>query len=74
MFPLQFGVPGGPELLVILLIVLIPIAIGFAMYRYAASRGDDNAALWAVIAAVASLVATPLGGLLVFVVYVWQRD
>lgn len=74
MFPLQFGVPGGPELLVILLIVLLPIAIGYAMYRYASARGDDNAALWAVIAAVASLVATPLGGLLVFVVYVWQRD
>jgi hypothetical protein len=74
MVPLQFGIPGAPELLVFLLILLIPIAIGFAMYQYANSRGDENSALWAVIAAVASLVATPLGGLLVFVVYVWQRD
>jgi hypothetical protein len=74
MVPLQLGVPGGPELVVLLLIALIPIAIGFAMYQYANSRGDENAALWAVVAAVASLVATPLGGLLVFVVYVWQRD
>jgi hypothetical protein len=74
MFPLQFGMPGGPELLVILLIVLIPVAIGYAMYRYASGRGDENAALWAVVAAVASLVATPIAALVVFVVYVWQRD
>lgn len=66
--------PGGPELLVLLLIVLIPIAIGYAMYQYADSRGDENAALWAVVAAVASLVATPIASLVVFVVYVWQRD
>lgn len=72
--PLQFGLPGGPELLIIGLLMLIPVAIGVAMYRYAAGRGDDDAALWAVIAAVASVAATPFAGLLVFVVYVWQRD
>ena len=37
-------------------------------------RGADNGALWAVVAGLASVVATPLGGLVVLFVYVLQRD
>ena len=74
MLPLQFGVPGGPELLIILLIgLLVPLALGYFVYNDATNRGDDNAALWAVI--VAGLTAvTFLGGLVALAIYFWQRD
>ena len=78
MLPLQFGVPGGPELLIILLIglvigLLIPLALGYFVYNDATSRGNDNAALWAVV--VAGLTAvTFLGGLVALATYFWQRD
>ena len=78
MLPLQFGVPGGPELLIILLIglvvgLLIPLALGYFVYNDATNRGNDNAALWAVV--VAGLTAvTFFGGLAALAVYIWQRD
>ena len=78
MLPLQFGIPGGPELLIILLIglvigLLIPLALGYFVYNDATNRGNDNAALWAVV--VAGLTAvTFFGGLAALAVYIWQRD
>ena len=78
MLPLQFGVPGGPELLIILLIFLIGPVVGFVLAYYiytdAEKRGEDNGALWAVVAGLASVAATPFGGLVVLFVYVLQRD
>ena len=72
--PLQFSIPGGPELLIILLIgLLIPLVLGYFVYNDATARGDDNAALWAVV--VAGLTAvTFLGGLIALAIYFWQRD
>ena len=79
MFPLQFGVPGGPELLIMFLLIglviglLIPLALGYFVYNDATNRGNDNAALWAVV--VAGLTAvTFFGGLAALAVYIWQRD
>ena len=73
-FPLQFGIPGGPELLIVLLIgLLVPLVLGYFVYDDATTRGDDNAALWAVV--VAGLTAvTFFGGLAALAVYIWQRD
>lgn len=75
--PAQFGVPGGPELLIILLIglvfLLVPFVLTYWVYTDATRRGDDNAALWAV--AVGGLTfLTFFGGLLALVVYVWDRE
>ena len=72
--PFQFGIPGGPELLIVLLIgLLVPLVLGYFVYNDATDRGDDNAALWAV--AVAGLTAvTFLGGLVALAIYFWQRD
>ena len=71
---LQFSIPGGPELLIILLIgLLVPLVLGYFVYNDATARGDDNAALWAVV--VAGLTAvTFLGGLVALAIYFWQRD
>lgn len=75
MYPLQIGIPGGPELLIVLLIFLIlPFLFAYYVYNDAERRGDENAALWAVVAGLATIVGTPVAGLLVVVVYVWQRD
>lgn len=77
MFALQFGVPGGPELLIVFLIfvllILLPFALAYWTYKDASNRDDDNAALWAV--AVGGLtVSTFFGGFVALAVYIWQRE
>jgi hypothetical protein len=77
MFALQFGVPGGPELVIILLIfvllVILPFGLAYWTYTDASSRGEDNAALWAL--AVGGLTAaTFFGGFVALAVYIWQRE
>jgi hypothetical protein len=76
MVALQFALPGGMELLLLLMLFFIVLPFVFAYYVYtdAAERGDDNAALWALAAGLAGLVASPIGGLLVVLVYIWQRE
>jgi uncharacterized membrane protein len=74
MFPLQLGIPGGPEILIILLIPVIGVALAYYIYKDAEKRGEDNGALWAVVAGLASIVASPIGGLIVLFVYVLQRE
>ena len=77
MLSLQFGVPGGPELLILLLIfallVVLPFVLAYWTYKDAERRGDDNAALWAL--AVGGLTVTTLvGGFVALAVYIWQRE
>jgi hypothetical protein len=75
MLPLQFGIPGGPELLIGLLIgPIVGFVLAYYIYTDAEKRGEENGALWAVVAGLASVAATPLGGLVVLFVYVLQRD
>ncbi|WP_254839914.1 hypothetical protein [Natronomonas marina] len=78
MLPLQFGIPGGPELLIVLLLfvlsLVVPFVLAYYIYTDAERRGEENGALWAVVAGLAAIVATPVGGLLVLLVYVLQRD
>lgn len=75
MFALQFGMPGGPVLLLFgLLFLILPFVFAYYVYTDAEKRGEDNAALWAVVAGIASFVASPFAGLLVVVVYIWQRE
>lgn len=77
MLPLQFGIPGGVELLIIgfiLFSLVIPLALAYYIYTDAESRGMENGALWAVVAGLACIVATPIGGLVVLVVYMMERD
>jgi glucose uptake protein GlcU len=76
MVPLQFGVPGGPELIIIgiiaLLLLVVPFVLAYWVYTDATRRGNENAALWAL--AVGGLtVLTFFGGLLAFPIYIWDR-
>lgn len=74
MVPLQMGMPGGPELLIIgLIFLIIPFALAYWVYTDAEGRGNDNAALWALAVGVLT-VLTFVGGVLALVVYLWQRD
>jgi uncharacterized membrane protein len=61
-------------LLIVLLLFLVGPILGFALAYYiytdAETRGADNGALWAVVAGLASVAASPLGGLIVLFVYV----
>lgn len=75
--PLQFAIPGGPEILVFGLIMLIylivPFVLAYWVYNDADARGNENAALWAI--AVGGLTfLTFFGGILALVVYLWDRD
>jgi threonine/homoserine/homoserine lactone efflux protein len=67
---LQFGVPGGVELLVVLLVtvlsLVVPLLVSVLIYRDAKGRGSRHALAWAVGAF--------LGSLVVWVLYYVVRD
>jgi hypothetical protein len=50
MRPLQFGVPGGPEIIVVLVVFLlllaIPLGAGYWIGRDASRRGSDHGLAW----------------------------
>lgn len=74
MVPLQFGVPGGPELIILgLIFLIIPFVLAYWVYTDATNRGNDKAALWAVVVGGLTFM-TFFGGILAFVVYLWDRD
>lgn len=71
---LQFGIPGGPELLIIgLFFLVIPFVMAYWVYNDAEARGNDNPALWAVAVGGLTFV-TFFGGFLALAVYIWQRE
>ncbi|MFB6103039.1 MAG: hypothetical protein ABEJ73_10795 [Haloplanus sp.] len=67
---LQFAVPGGVEILVVLLTLLlsvvVPLAVSFLIYRDARRRNSRHALAWAVGAFFGSLV--------VWILYYVVRD
>lgn len=72
--PLQFGLPGGPEILIVgLFFIILPFVLAYWVYTDAERRGNDNAALWA-LAVGALTFLTFFGGILALVVYIWDRD
>ncbi|SFR99462.1 hypothetical protein SAMN05216559_2212 [Halomicrobium zhouii] len=73
MVPLQFGLPGATELLIVgVFFLVVPFAMSYWVYTDAEARGDDDGALWAL--AVGGLTyLTFFGGFLALAVYVWQR-
>lgn len=77
MVPLQFGPPGGIELLIIgvigLLLLAVPFVLTYWVYTDAKKRGNDNAAPWALAVGVLT-VMTFFGGILALVVYIWDRE
>ena len=75
---LQYGFPGGVELLVaFVLFIIVSVVIAFILaywvYNDANRYGDDNATLWA-LAVGGFTITTFFGGLLAFAVYLWQRE
>ncbi len=68
------ALPGGPEMLVLLILYLIlPFVLAYWIYTDAEKRGEDYAPLWALAAGLFSYIAFIVGGILVLVVYIWQR-
>lgn len=71
--PLQFGVPGGPELLVLLLVLLLVFGIvGRWIYRDAKRRGSEWAWQWGVGIALLFLAGL-VPGLLAVIIYLLVR-
>ena len=67
--PLQ-GIPGGPELLIILVVGLVfAVLPAYFVYNDARKRNDDDAALWGVATLLGGLVGNIVGALLVVVLY-----
>ncbi|ESP88945.1 hypothetical protein [Candidatus Halobonum tyrrellensis] len=72
---LLFGaIPGGPELLIVLLVgilfLLVPIGLAYWVYQDATGRGNDRATLWAIGVVIAGLVAPLVGAVAVLALYV----
>jgi hypothetical protein len=71
--PLQLGVPGAPELLILLLILLIPGAlVGYWVYRDAKQRRSEWAWQWGVVIALL-FPAGLVPGLLGVIIYLLVR-
>lgn len=70
---LQFGVPGGPELLILLLILVIPLAVAYWVYNDARRRGVSYAPAWA-LGVLALLLAGFVPGLLALAAYFYVRE
>lgn len=70
LLPLQVGVPGGIEIIILLLIFfisfIIPLAISFFIYRDAKKRGSQHALAWGLGAF--------FGAIVVWLLYVVVRD
>lgn len=70
LLPLQVGVPGGIEVLILLFIFfisfIIPLVISFLIYRDAKKRGSQHALAWGVGAF--------FGALVVWLLYFVVRD
>lgn len=70
MVPLQFGIPGGVELLILFIIGLILLVLPvYFVYNDAKERNNENATLWAVATLLGGLVGNIFGALLVVVLY-----
>jgi amino acid permease len=64
------GVPGGSELLIILLIALIGTVLPtYFVYRDATKLNNENRTLWTVATLLGGLVGNIFGALLVVVLY-----
>ncbi|AHZ23558.1 hypothetical protein E6P09_14275 [Haloferax mediterranei ATCC 33500] len=66
---LQAGVPGGPELLILFfigLLLVVPLAVAFFVYRDAKRRNSRHALAWGIGAF--------LGGVIVWILYFVVRD
>lgn len=71
--PLQVGLPGAPELLIVLIILLIPGAlVGWWVYRDAKERGSGWAWQWGVVVALL-FPAGLVPGLLGVIIYLLLR-
>lgn len=76
MIPLQFGMPGGLELLVIglfFLTILFAFGLAYWVYNDAERRDNENAAFWA-LAVGGFTFLTFFGGFLALAVYIWDRE
>ena len=68
------ALPGGPELLIVLLVLLVvPLALAYWVYRDATNRGESRALAWsAVIFGLSLFWLVP--GLLGVAIYLGTRD
>jgi len=75
MVPL-YGVPLGPEILIIFIIlalIALPFGLAIWVYQDATNRGNDNAAIWAVLVGGLGFL-TFFGGILAFAIYLLDRE
>jgi len=74
----QVGIPGGVELVVILLIsvivLLIPLVVSVFIYRDASERNSEHALAWGAGAFLTAILGGFLGGVVVWVRYFVVRD
>lgn len=75
--PVLVGIPGGVELLIIgilgLLYLIVPFVLAYWVYNDAGRRGNENAALWALVVGALTFL-TFFGGFLALAVYVRDRE
>lgn len=59
--------------IIAILLLVVPFVLAYWVYTDAKGRGNENAALWAILVGGLTFL-TFFGGLLALVVYIWDRD
>jgi uncharacterized membrane protein YfcA len=59
--------------IILLLFLVLPFVLAYWVYTDASSRGDDKATMWALLTGLLT-VLTGIGGFVVLLVYVLQRE
>lgn len=76
--PLQVGIPGGPELLIVLFLfviaLVVPAVVAVFIYRDANDRDSDHALAWGAAALLSGFAGGIFAGIVVWVLYYVVRD
>lgn len=75
---LQVGLPGAPELIILLLIftvlLIVPLVVSVFIYRDARGRDSDHALAWAAGSFFGAFLGGFFGGVVVWALYFVVRD
>ncbi|MFC6725516.1 hypothetical protein ACFQE1_14300 [Halobium palmae] len=73
MVPLFGAIPGGPELFIVALVLVLPLGVGVWVYNDATAHGMDHAPIWG-LAVTFGFLLWLVPGVVLYLYYVYVRE